>query len=68
MAPIELHINGVDAVLMGDETNGVFICNREGALLTNQRQQSNHKPPIKPKVGLQSELLKTFDTFWSQFK
>lgn len=29
MAAVELHIDGVDAVLVGDEPNGVFICNRE---------------------------------------
>lgn len=55
MAPVELHIDGVDAVLVRDEANGVLICNTQGALLTQQRQQLNHKPPIKHNAGLISD-------------
>lgn len=33
VAPVELDVDGVDAVLVGNEPHGILVCKREGALL-----------------------------------
>lgn len=37
MAAVELHVDRVDAVFVGDEPHGILICKREAAFLIYQR-------------------------------
>lgn len=37
VASVELHVDGVDSVLVGDKPNSVLVCRREEAFLTFRR-------------------------------
>lgn len=47
VAPVELHVDRVDAVLVRDEPNGVLICKRGGAFLIRQRTISQRLNPAQ---------------------
>lgn len=59
MAAVELHVDRVDPVLVGDEPHGVLVCKKEEAQLVYQ----NDKTAIKPNAGLVSSSSKASVTF-----